>query len=66
MEQNPKYFEKTAAALQALRQTAEDLNIAADSALENKKQCLQKLRREIEDKASRIDEIIKTLNGVIK
>lgn len=62
MEQNPQILKNTCAALQTLQKTISELETAANSALENRKT----LSLDIKNKASRIEEIINTLNGAIK
>jgi hypothetical protein len=68
MEQNSKYFTKTAEALRNLRQTAEELAINTDEEINNNIRLQAKiasLRQEIHEKANRIDSIIDKLKGAI-
>ena len=69
MQENSKYFEKTAEALQNMHSTISELEVAAKSQLQNNNLLNAKtmeLRQEIAAKASRIDDIIKTLNGALQ
>lgn len=69
MEQNSKYFTKTAVALKNLRQTAEELSINTDEEINNNIRLQAKivsLRQEIHEKANRIDVIIDRLKGAIE
>lgn len=69
MQENSKYFEKTAEALQNMHTSISELEIAAKSQLQNNTLLNAKtmeLRQEIAAKASRIDDIIKTLNGALQ
>lgn len=69
MQENSKYFEKTAEALKAMNSTISELEVAAKSQLQNNTLLNAKtmeLRQEIAAKASRIDNIIKTLNGALQ
>lgn len=68
MEQNSKYFTKTAEALKNLRQTAEELAINTNEEINNNIRLQAKivsLRQEIHEKANRIDSIIDKLKGAI-
>lgn len=69
MEQNSKYFTKTAEALNNLHQTAELLNLAL-SEEQTSKTNLQaenvSLRQEIHKEANRIDNIIAKLKGAME
>lgn len=69
MQQTSQYLEKTTAALQNLQQAATDLNISADSEILHQqalKETVSNLKNELKEKAQRIDDIIKTLNGAIE
>lgn len=68
MEQNSKYFTKTAEALKNLRQTAEELALNTNEEINNNIRLQAKiasLRQEIHEKANRIDSIIDKLKGAI-
>jgi hypothetical protein len=68
MEQNSKYFTKTAEALRNLRQTAEELALNTNEEINNNIRLQAKiasLRQEIHEKANRIDSIIDKLKGAI-
>ena len=69
MEQNEKYFCKTATALQKLNQEIETLNSAVDSAELGEiilKEKITEYKNELHQKAARIDSIIENLNGALK
>lgn len=69
MQEDSKYFEKTAEALKNLHTTLSELNTAADNQIQNNtllKARTAELRQEISTKITRIDNIIKTLNGAIQ
>ena len=69
MEQNSKYFIKTAEALKNLHQTAELLDANTNEELDNKIRLQAKLvslRQEIHEKANRIDDVIEKLKGAMK
>ena len=69
MEQNSKYFTKTAEALRNLHQTAEMLNTYTTEEIENKTRLQAKiisLRQEINDKVNHIDNVIEKLKGAIE
>jgi len=69
MEQNTKYFTKTADALKNLHQTADLLSQNADETASNSARLqtqIASLRQEIHKKATRIDSIITKLQGAIK
>lgn len=66
MESNAKYFPQTAAALAELKQSLAFLEETAAVSAEEKQQLsfkLTEMRRQITQKAARIEEIIETLNG---
>lgn len=68
MEQNSKYFTKTAEALKNLRQTAEELALNTNEEINNNIRLQAKiasLRQEIHEKANHIDSIIDKLKGAI-
>lgn len=69
MEENLKYFPKTAAALTELKQSTALLAEKADVSEAEKRQLSAKLadmKATLIQKAARIEEIITTLNGAIK
>lgn len=69
MQQNLQYLEKTSAALQELNQAALDLNTSVDSEVHHQqalKETVSNIKNELKEKAQRIDDIIKTLNGALK
>lgn len=69
MEPKAKYFPQTAAALQSLQETAALLEqSAARSVAQNKELTdkLDSLRRQIADKAARIDAVIASLGKAVK
>lgn len=69
MQENSKYFEKTAEALQKMHASVSELEFAAKTQLQNNTLLNAKtmeLRQEIATEASRIDDIIKTLSGALQ
>lgn len=69
MEQNSKYFSKTAHALQELKNAVDELNTAAAielSSAQALKTDMSMLKTEIRAKAAHIDKIIENLNGALK
>ena len=69
MEDKAKYFPQTVAALQSLQETAALLADAARSSTRKSRKTadkLQDLRRQIAEKAARIDAVITKLSGADK
>lgn len=69
MEDKAKYFPQTVAALQSLQETAALLTDAARSSTRKSRKTadkLQDLRRQIAEKAARIDAVITKLSGADK
>jgi len=69
MQENSKYFEKTAEALKNMHTSISELDALAKAQLQNNTLLNAKtmeLRQEIAAKASRIDNIIKTLDGALQ
>lgn len=69
MEDKAKYFPQTVAALQSLQETAALLADATQSSTRKSRQTadkLQDLRRQIAEKAARLDAVITKLSGAEK
>lgn len=69
MEDKAKYFPQTVAALQSLQKTAALLADTAQSSTQKSRQTadkLQDLRRQIAEKAARLDAVITKLSGAEK
>lgn len=69
MEDKAKYFPQTVAALQSLQETAALLADAARSSTRESRKTadkLQDLRRQIAEKAARLDAVITKLSGAEK
>lgn len=69
MQENSKYFEKTAEALQNMHASISELERAANAQIQNNTLLNAKtmeLRQEIATEASRIDDLIKTLSGALQ
>ena len=69
MEQNAKYFEKTATALQNLNKEIEALNVVAEAETKNTialKETVDEYKTALRCSAEKIDSIIASLNGALK
>ena len=69
MEQTSKYFNKTAASLQELKQTLAELNSAKDTAttaIEAQNSCITALKEHMQQQSARIDSIIENLQGALE